>query len=121
LSNRDVARFARTGGLDDRLAQAATEFITGRGTQQQKDQAVRYLSAVYRGALLEKRKLYVDQAERLGYNQSPEYRVTLAQLDRELAKFREVRPQQPAAPVAQPAQAPRATTGNPLVDKYLNQ
>lgn len=121
LSNRDVARFARTGGLDDRLAQAATEFITGRGTQQQKDQAVRYLSAVYRGALLEKRKLYVDQAERLGYNQSPEYRVTLAQLDRELAKFREVRPQQPAAPGAQPAQAPRATTGNSLVDKYLNQ
>lgn len=121
LSNRDVARFARTGGLDDRLAQAATEFITGRGTQQQKDQAVRYLSAVYRGALLEKRKLYVDQAERLGYNQSPEYRVTLAQLDRELAKFREVRPQQPAAPGTQPAQAPRAgtSTQNRMSDEEL--
>lgn len=121
LSNRDVERYARTGGLDDRLAQAASEFISGRGTNRQKDQAMQFLSAVFRGALLEKKKFYVDQAERLGYEKSPEYTKTIQQIDRELAKFREVRPQQTAAPVAQPTQMPRATTGNPLVDKYLNQ
>ena len=34
LSNKDIARYARTGGLDDRLAQSAAEFFTGRGTNQ---------------------------------------------------------------------------------------
>ena len=121
LSNRDVARYARTGGLDDRLAQAASEFISGRGTNQQKDQALQFMSAVLRGALLEKKQLYVDQAERLGYNQSPEYKKTIEQLDRELSKFREVRPQQVATPRAQPTQAPRAGTAtqNRISDEEL--
>jgi hypothetical protein len=121
LSNRDVARYARTGGLDDRLAQAASEFISGRGTNQQKDQALQFMSAVLRGALLEKKQLYVDQAERLGYNQSPEYKKTIEQLDRELSKFREVRPQQAATPRAQPTQAPRAGTAtqNRISDEEL--
>jgi len=121
LSNRDVARFARTGGLDDRLAQAASEFISGRGTNQQKDQALQFMSAVLRGALLEKKQLYVDQAERLGYNQSPEYKRTIDQIDRQLAKFREVKPEAPssAATVTPSAPAARQRTGDPLVDKYL--
>jgi hypothetical protein len=121
LSNRDVARYARTGGLDDRLAQAASEFISGRGTRQQKDQALQFMSAVLRGALLEKKQLYVDQAERLGYNQSPEYKRTIEQIDRELAKFREVKPEAPSSAVTVTPSAPaaRQRTGDPLVDKYL--
>lgn len=121
LSNRDVARYARTGGLDDRLAQAASEFISGRGTRQQKDQALQFMSAVLRGALLEKKQLYVDQAERLGYNQSPEYKRTIEQIDRELAKFREVKPEVPSSAVTVTPSVPaaRQRTGDPLVDKYL--
>lgn len=121
LSNRDVERYARTGGLDDRLAQAATEFISGRGTNRQKDQAMQFLSAVYRGALLEKKQFYMDQAERLGYDKSPEYTKTIQQIDRELAKFREIKPPV-AAPAAQPSTttAPTGKTGNPLIDKYLS-
>lgn len=121
LSNRDVERYARTGGLDDRLAQAATEFISGRGTNRQKDQAMQFLSAVYRGALLEKKQFYMDQAERLGYDKSPEYTKTIQQIDRELAKFREIKPPV-ATPAAQPSTttAPAGKTGNPLIDKYLS-
>jgi len=39
MSNADVDRFARTGGLDDRLAQDAVKFFTGRTTEVKKDQA----------------------------------------------------------------------------------
>lgn len=121
LAIKDIERFARTGGLDDRLAQAATEFISGRGTNRQKDQAMQFLSAVYRGALLEKKQFYMDQAERLGYDKSPEYTKTIQQIDRELAKFREIKPPV-ATPAAQPSTttAPAGKTGNPLIDKYLS-
>lgn len=95
LSNQDIARFARTGGLSDRLAQAATSFLTGRATSQQKDQAERFVTAVYRGALLEQKQKYVDQAERLGYTDSPEYAKTIKQFDDKLAQFKLVNQNKP--------------------------
>jgi hypothetical protein len=117
LSNQDVSRYARTGGLDDRLAAMASEFFTGRVTSVTKEQAERFMSAVYRGALIDQKNIYVKQAARLGYADSPNYTTTLKQIDEELAKFREV---QPAAPPAAAGRPRTATTGNPLVDKYLN-
>jgi hypothetical protein len=92
LSNQDVSRYARTGGLDDRLASMASEFFTGRVTSVTKEQAERFMSAVYRGALIDQRNIYVKQADRLGYADSPNYAKTLKQIDDELAKFREVQP-----------------------------
>ena len=116
LSNQDVSRYARTGGLDDRLSAMASEFFTGRVTSVTKEQAERFMSAVYRGALLDQRAIYVQQADRLGYTDSSTFKKTLKQLDDELAKFR---PSQPA-PAPGAGAAPRAgTTGNALVDKYL--
>ena len=50
MSNADVNRYARTGGLDDRLAQDAVKFFTGRTTEVKKDQAERFAIALYRGA-----------------------------------------------------------------------
>jgi hypothetical protein len=93
LSNQDVSRYARTGGLDDRLAAMASEFFTGRVTSVTKEQAERFMSAVYRGALLDQRAIYVQQADRLGYSDSPTYQKTIKQLDEELAKFRPSQPQ----------------------------
>lgn len=123
LSNQDITRYASTGGLDDRLALAATRFFTGKVTSVAKAEAERFMSAIYRGALLDQRNMYVKQAQRLGYADSPNYKTTLQQIDEELAKFR---PSQPAgtpaatAPAAGTPTAPRAgTTGNALVDKYL--
>jgi RNA polymerase-interacting CarD/CdnL/TRCF family regulator len=106
LSNQDVSRYARTGGLDDRLAAMASEFFTGRVTSVTKEQAERFMSAVYRGALLDQRAIYVQQADRLGYSDSSTFKKTLKQLDDELAKFR---PQQPA-PAPGAGAAPGAGT-----------
>lgn len=93
LSDRDVARYARTGGLDDRLAAMASEFFTGRVTSVTKQQAERFMTNVYRGALLEQRNVYASQADILGYADSPSFQKRLKQIDDELAKFREVQPQ----------------------------
>jgi len=93
LSNQDVSRYARTGGLDDRLAAMASEFFTGRVTSVTKEQAERFMTNVYRGALLEQRNVYASQADILGYADSPSFKKRLKQIDDELAKFRPSQPQ----------------------------
>ena len=112
MSNADVNRYARTGGLDDRLAQDAVKFFTGRTTEVKKDQAERFAIALYRGALLERKKKLVDSAEQYGYSESPNYKVALRQIDDQLGQFKLVKKGE---------SAPTATkTGNPLVDKWLS-
>jgi len=115
LSNQDIARYARTGGLDDRLAQSAAQFFIGRGTAQQKDQATRFVSAIYRGALIEQKQFIVDQAKELGYTGTSNYNSAIESIDNKLAKFKEVKPGTPQGNTPKPAQP----TGNPLIDKYL--
>jgi len=111
MSNADVNRYARTGGLDDRLAQDAVKFFTGRTTEVKKDQAERFAIALYRGALLERKKKLVDSAEQYGYSESPNYKVALRQIDDQLGQFKLVKKGETA---------PTATkTGDPLIDKYL--
>jgi hypothetical protein len=92
LSKADIQRFARTGGLDDRLAQSASEFFSGRGTTQQKDQAQRFVSAIYRGALIEQKNFVVNEAEQLGYSKSPNYESFIQSIDKQLGKFKEFTP-----------------------------
>ena len=92
LSKADVARFARTGGLDDRLAQSASEFFSGRGTTQQKEQAQKFVSAIYRGALIEQKNFVVNEAKQLGYTKSPNYESFIQSIDEQLGKFKEFTP-----------------------------
>jgi hypothetical protein len=111
MSNADVNRYARTGGLDDRLAQDAVKFFTGRTTEVKKDQAEKFAIALYRGALLERKKKLIDSAEQYGYSESPNYKVALRQIDDQLGQFKLVKKGE---------SAPTATkTGDPLIDKYL--
>jgi hypothetical protein len=111
MSNADVNRYARTGGLDDRLAQDAVKFFTGRTTDVKKDQAEKFAVALYRGALLERKKKLEDSAEQYGYSDSPNYKVALRQIDTQLGQFKLVKKGE---------SAPTATkTGDPLIDKYL--
>jgi hypothetical protein len=114
-SNADIQRYARTGGLDERLIQGATNFITGRATQTKKSEAEKYASAIYRGALLERKKFIQSEAKQLGYDQSPNYSQSIADIDAELAKFKKPSDSKRVDSVVrvQP-------TGNPLIDKYLN-
>jgi hypothetical protein len=88
MSNQDVARFARTGGLDDRLAADAVKFFTGRATKVKKEQAERFATALYRGALIQQKERLQNQAEQFGYLDSPNYKTTLQQLDNKLARFK---------------------------------
>ena len=112
MSNADVNRFARTGGLDDRLAQDAVKFFTGRTTEVKKDQAEKFAVALYRGALLERKKKLESAAEEFGYTESPNYKVAVRNIDSQLAQFKLVKKGE---------KAPTATkTGNPLVDKWLS-
>jgi molybdopterin converting factor small subunit len=115
LSNADITRYARTGGLDDRLAQSAAQFFTGRGTTQQKDQAIRFVSAIYRGALIEQKQFIIDEAKQLGYTNTSNYDMMIKSIDDKLAKFKEVKPSTPQVT----PQNQRQPTGNPLIDKYL--
>jgi hypothetical protein len=92
LSKADIQRFARTGGLDDRLAQSATEFFSGRGTTQQKEQAQKYVSAIYRGALIEQKNFVINEAKQLGYTKSPNYESFIQSIDEQLGKFKEFMP-----------------------------
>lgn len=111
MSNADVNRYARTGGLDDRLAQDAVKFFTGRTTEVKKDQAEKFAIALYRGALLERKKKLIDSSEQYGYSDSPNYKVALRQIDDQLGQFKLVKKGE---------SAPTATkTGDPLIDKYL--
>ena len=112
MSNADVNRFARTGGLDDRLAQDAVKFFTGRTTEVKKDQAEKFAVALYRGALLERKKKLESAAEEFGYTESPNYKVAIRNIDSQLAQFKLVKKGE---------KAPTSTkTGNPLVDKWLS-
>jgi hypothetical protein len=112
MSNADVNRFARTGGLDDRLAQDAVKFFTGGTTEVKKDQAERFAIALYRGALIERRKKLETSAEEFGYSTSPNYKSALKNIDDQLSQFKLVKKGE-STPSTQ-------KTGNPLIDKYLS-
>jgi hypothetical protein len=114
MSNQDVNRYARTGGLDERLAQDAVKFFTGKTTEVNKLQAEKFATAVYRGALLERKQFLKDNAEQYGYLNTPNYASAIGQIDNQLAKFKPITPQSTNPPTTQ------TTTGNSLVDKYLN-
>jgi hypothetical protein len=116
MSNQDVNRFARTGGLDDRLAQDAVGFFTGKKTNVTKEQAERFATAVYRGALLERKKFIQDQAEQAGYKETPNYSIAIRQLDDQLSKFKLVNPSGKNAP------APKQPSSDDqsLINKWLN-
>ena len=111
MSNADVNRYARTGGLDDRLAQDAVKFFTGKTTDVKKDQAERFAIALYRGALIERKKKLEDAAEQYGYSESPNYKVALRQIDTQLGQFKLVKKGETTPPSQK--------TGDPLIDKYL--
>ena len=112
MSNADVNRFARTGGLDDRLAQDAVKFFTGGTTQVKKEQAEKFAVALYRGALIERKKKLQTAAEEFGYLTSPNYKFALNNIDDQLDQFKLVKK----------GETPSSTqkTGNPLVDKWLS-
>lgn len=116
MSNADVNRFAKTGGLDDRLASTAVEFFTGRKTNVSKQEAERFATAVYRGALLERKKFIKNQAEQAGYDKTPNYDIAIRQIDDELAKFKLVKPSDKSAPA--PSQKLDADS---LVNKWLKK
>jgi hypothetical protein len=104
MSNQDVNRFARTGGLDDRLAQDAVKFFTGRTTKVKKDQAEKFATALYRGALIEQKARLQNQAEQFGLLDSPNYKIALRQIDDQLARFK-LAPKPGAAAQETPARA----------------
>jgi hypothetical protein len=111
LSNQDINRYARTGGLPDRLAQSATEFFLGRGTVQQKDQAMRFISAIYRGALIEQKEFIANQAKELNYTDTSNYTSLIKSIDDKLAKFKEVKP-------GENIPAPTTQSDDALINKY---
>jgi hypothetical protein len=112
MSDRDIRRYARTGGLDDRVAQDVVGFFTGRKTTVTKEQAERFATAVYRGALLERKKFIKDQAEQAGYDKTPNYDIAIRQLDDQLNQFKLINPKDKSAP------APKLDADS-LVNKYL--
>ena len=112
MSDRDIARYARTGGLDNRIAQDVVGFFTGRKTAVTKEQAERFATAVYRGALLERKKFIKDQAEQAGYDKTPNYDIAIRQIDEQLAKFKLVKPSGKSEP------SPKLDADS-LVNKYL--
>ena len=111
MSNQDIQRFARTGGLDNRLAGDAVKFFTGRATDVKRDQAEKFAVALYRGALLERKKKLQDSADEFGYLESPNYKRALTNIDTQLAQFKLVKKGESAPTTAK--------TGDPLIDKYL--
>ncbi len=115
MSNQDVARFARTGGLDDRLAQDAVKFFAGTATTVKKDQAEKFATALYRGALIERRKKLMDESEQYGYLDSPNYKTALRQIDDQLSQFK-----LKTKGGAEKPSAPATKTGVPLIDKYIS-
>jgi hypothetical protein len=114
LSDRDVNRWLKAGGLDDRLIGSATSFFTGKTTVAKKEQAEKYVSAIFRGALLEQKRMLQDKAKEFGYLESPNYKARLQSIDDQLARFKKPSESKPEATGArvQP-------TGNALIDKYL--
>jgi hypothetical protein len=101
MSNQDIERYTRTGGLDERIAGDVVGFFTGKKTDVTKAQAEQFAVALYRGALLERKKFIQDQAESTGYDQTPNYKKTIEQLDKKLGQFKLVTPkgsQNPSSP-----------------------
>lgn len=104
MSNADIERYTRTGGLDQRIAGDVVGFFTGKKTDVTKSQAEQFAVSLYRGALLERKKFIQDQAESTGYDQTPNYKKTIEQLDKKLAQFKLVTPkgsQNPSSPQPQ--------------------
>ena len=114
MSNQDIARYARTGGLTDRLSQDVVGFFTGKKTDATKAEAEQFAVALYRGALIERKKFIEDQAAQLGYDKSPNYQTSIQQLDKKLSQFKLVNPQGGKTPV------PTAkSSDDDLINKYL--
>jgi hypothetical protein len=101
MSNQDIERYTRTGGLDQRIAGDVVGFFTGKKTDVTKAQAEQFAVALYRGALLERKQFIQDQAESTGYNESPNYKKTIEQLDKKLSQFKLVTPKGSQSPSAQ--------------------
>jgi len=104
MSNQDIARYARAGGLADRLSQDVVGFFTGKKTDVTKEQALQFATALYRGAIIERKNFIQDQAQSMGYDQSPNYKKTIDQLDKKLGQFKLVTPsgaQTPSLPQPQ--------------------
>jgi hypothetical protein len=116
MSNQDIERYTRTGGLDQRIAGDVVGFFTGKKTDVTKAQAEQFAVALYRGALLERKQFIQDQAESTGYNESPNYKKTIEQLDKKLAQFKLITPsakkEAPSTPAAKPED-------EALINKYL--
>ena len=111
ISNLDIKTYASTGGLDDVLAASAVKFFTGRATDVKKDQALKFTTALYRGALLTRKKQLQNSADEFGYLDSPNYKKALKNIDDELSQFKLVKKGE---------STPTATkTGVPLIDKWL--
>jgi hypothetical protein len=100
MSNADIERYTRTGGLDERIAGDVVGFFTGKKTNVTKAQAEQFAVSLYRGALLERKKFIQDQAESTGYDQTPNYKKTIEQLDKKLGQFKLVTPKGSQAPSA---------------------
>jgi hypothetical protein len=112
ISNLDIKTYASTGGLDDVLASSAVKFFTGRATDVKKDQAEKFTIALYRGALLARKKKLETAAEEFGYSTSPNYKFAIKNIDDQLAQFKLVKKGEGAPTTTK--------TGNPLVDKWLS-
>lgn len=115
MSNQDIARYARAGGLADRLSQDVVGFFTGKKTDVTKEQAQQFATALYRGAIIERKNFIQDQAQSMGYDQSPNYTKTLEQLDKKLSQFKLVTPkgsQNTPTPASKPED-------EALINKYL--
>jgi hypothetical protein len=109
MSNQDVARFARTGGLEDRLVQDAVKFFSGRTSSVKREQAEQFATSLYRGALLERKKKLATEAEQFGYSESPNYKIALRQIDEQLTQIK--------VPGVAGA-TPRSAADQALLDKY---
>ena len=115
MSNADIERYTRTGGLDQRIAGDVVGFFTGKKTDVTKSQAEQFAVSLYRGALLERKKFIQDQAESTGYDQTPNYKKTIEQLDKKLGQFKLVTPkasQNSSTPATKPED-------EALINKYL--
>ena len=115
MSNADIERYTRTGGLDQRIAGDVVGFFTGKKTDVTKSQAEQFAVSLYRGALLERKKFIQDQAESTGYDQTPNYTKTIEQLDKKLGQFKLVTPkasQNSSTPAPKPED-------EALINKYL--
>ena len=117
MSNQDIERYTRTGGLDQRIAGDVVGFFTGKKTDVTKAQAEQFAVSLYRGALLERKQFIQDQAESTGYDQTPNYKKTIEQLDKKLSQFKLIKPssgksETPSTPASKPED-------EALINKYL--